>query len=315
MDLVVNCSRFPQAGETVLGTAFQTVPGGKGANQAVQAARLGTEVTLIGKVGNDAYGQELIRSVTAAGIHTDYISKSTVSPTAIGNVQVELNGRECENRIIVVPGANAELTYHDIAFLEDTIGFYDMLMLQMEIPMAVNRAAARLAFEAGVPVMLNPAPAAPLPPDLLQTVTYLSPNEQEAQMLTGMPTDNQADLKRLTRRFLRQGVKHTVLTLGKKGALFSDPTLFILRPCVDTAPPIDTTGAGDSFIGAFCAAVCRGMQPADALTFANTAASITVSRAGAQISLPFLREVAAAIQNTGIGLSQADALSVLFPDA
>lgn len=174
MDLIVSTEKFPGSGETVLGKSFRTAPGGKGANQAVQAARLGADVTMVGKVGGDSFGRELIASAQAAGIHTQHILQDPDNPSAIGNILLEVaEGQKSKNRIIVVSGANMAITPDDVAFVRDIVSEFDMVMLQLEIPMQINELVAQYAFEKGVPVMLNSAPSAPLSAALLSHLSLI----------------------------------------------------------------------------------------------------------------------------------------------
>lgn len=185
MDLIVSTEKLPGSGETILGNNFRTAPGGKGANQAVQAARLGSDVTMVGKVGEDDFGKRLVNSCKESGINTHYVAINHEVSSGIGNVLLEVNdSKTAKNRIIVVPGANMTITEDDVAFLKDTIDQYDMVMLQLEIPMRINELVAKYAFDKGVPVMLNPAPAAKLSAELLSCLTYISPNEHEAADIT-----------------------------------------------------------------------------------------------------------------------------------
>lgn len=297
MDLIVSTERFPNAGETVLGRSFRTAAGGKGANQAVQAARLGADVTMVGKVGNDDFGRSLVASCRAAGICTDYIFTDSSVSSAVGNVQLEERETGTQNRIIVVPGANMTLTTDDMGFLKDSIRQFDMVVLQLEIPMQINEIVAKHAHDKGIPVMLNSAPSAPLSPALLSCLTYLSPNEHEAYDLTGIRIRKQGkevsqkDLKDVTNTLLNKGVETVVITLGNAGAAVATRDELIYQPCIDAVKVLDPTAAGDSFIGAFATGVCAGMNHSQALTFANYTATLTVSRMGAQPSLPTLREV------------------------
>ena len=293
MDMIVSTEKFPNSGETVLGKAFRTAPGGKGANQAVQAARLGADVTMVGKVGNDEFGKSWIQSCVDAGIHTEHILIDPDTSSAIGNVMLEV-GKEksVKNRIIVVPGANMTITPQDVVFLKGTIQQYDMVVLQLEIPMEINELVAQYAFEQQVPVLLNSAPSAPLSKALLSHLTYLSPNEHEAADLTGIPIRkngnevNQQDLKAVVDSLLSKGVKNVVITLGNAGAMIANKDELIYHPCVDTVTVKDPTAAGDSFIGAFTTAICSGINHRRALRFANYTAALTVSKEGAQPSLP-----------------------------
>ena len=297
MDLIVSTNKFPNSGETVLGTSFQTAPGGKGANQAVQAARLGADVTMVGKVGNDDFGKRLVQSCKDSGIHTDFVAVDDTVSSAVGNVQLEVSENETRNRIIVVSGANMTITPQDIAFLKDTIDRYDMVILQLEIPMQINEIVAKYAFDKGVPVMLNSAPSAPLSDELLSCLTYISPNEHEAADLSGVKIRkdgkkiNEAEVKAAVNVLLAKGVKNVIITLGSAGAVVANAKESVYAPCVDVVEVKDPTAAGDSFVGAFTTAVCAGLNHSRALDFANYTATLTVSRMGAQPSLPKFDEV------------------------
>lgn len=291
MDLICSTPRFPQSGETVIGTDFHTASGGKGANQAVQAALLGAEVSMLGKVGQDDFGKQMIASLSAAGVNTEKILCSKTRPSAIGNIQLECTSAGTANRILVIPGANMDITEDDIICLKQTIRQFDMVVLQLEIPMEINVAVARIAHQSGVPVMLNSAPSAPLSEELLSCLTYLSPNEHEASDLTGIEVRDIDSARQAAECLMEKGVKNVLITLGSKGAVFANKDVFLHSPCVDYGPVVDPTAAGDSFIGAFCTAICLGVAPKEALVFANHTAGITVSRMGAQPSLPKLCEV------------------------
>jgi len=296
MDLIVTTELFCNAGETVIGNGFATAPGGKGANQAVQAARLGADVTMVGKVGNDDFGRTLIDSVKKSGVNTDRIFMTENAPTAIGNVQIQKNQKGTENRIIVVPGANFELTVDDIEFLKEEIETYDMVILQHEIPQAVNIAVAKYAKAKGVPVMLNPAPSAKVPTELISCLSYISPNEHEVADIIGIEPLGDDAISAAISAIHNMGVSNVLITLGKAGCAFSDGQGIMKSQSVDVAPVIDPTAAGDSFIGAFCTAISSGIAPKDALLFANCTAGITVSRMGAQTSLPTFEEVISVIK-------------------
>ncbi|MBC5733079.1 MULTISPECIES: ribokinase [Lawsonibacter] len=297
MDLIVSTQRLPENGETVLGTGFRTAPGGKGLNQAVQAARLGAQVEMMGCVGRDAYGDTMLACAREAGVDVSHVKRTDQAPSAIGNVQLfQRSDGSTQNRIVVVPGANLLLTQADVAFLREKIGGFDMVMLQLEIPLPVNIAVARYARAAGVPVMLNPAPAAPLPADLLSAVTYLSPNENEAELLSGVPlhrTEHGIDLKRVEHAaaVLRdKGAAHVIVTLGDVGSAYLGKE-FLHCPSVSGIQAIDPTAAGDSYIGALSVALAGGEPVDEAMRRATHTAAITVSRMGALPSLPTLAEV------------------------
>lgn len=303
MDLICSAPRFPRSGETVIGTDFSTAPGGKGANQAVQAARLGAEVAMVGRIGDDDFGRRILDSLAASGVDTEGVTLSE-RPTAIGNIQLEVTEAGTANRILVVPGANMDWTERDIAGLEARIPSADMLILQLEIPTEVDLAAARAARRHGVPVMLNSAPSAPIPEELCACLDYISPNEHEAYDLTGVRVTDLATAREAAERLCARGVRNVIITLGSRGAVFFDGARFLHGPCVDYAPTVDPTAAGDSFVGAFCTAVCLGAEPEEALTFANHTAAITVSRMGAQPSLPSLAEVVAFLEKNGRDVSR-----------
>ncbi len=299
MDLIVSTSRVPNEGETVIaGLDFKTASGGKGANQAVQAAKLGADVTFVGKVGDDSFGREMVAAVSAAGVNTDYVLMDNKVSSGVGNVILECKpGQKAKNRIIVVPGANMTITRDEIAFLKDTIKNYDMVILQLEIPMEINETVASYAYETGVPVMLNSAPSAPLSPDFLKKLSYISPNEHEAADLTGIPINRNEGIldmdsvKKAASKLLEMGVKNVIITLGSSGVAFMNSETFIYKPCIDIVKVVDPTAAGDSFVGSFCTAVASGRSHEEALDYANYTATLTVSRMGAQPSLPTNDEV------------------------
>lgn len=299
MDLIVTTERFCSAGESVIGCGFNTAAGGKGANQAVQAARLGADVTMVGMVGNDDFGRNLINSAKESGVNTDYIFVTDNAPTAVGNVQIQKNSEGTENRIIVVLGANFELKAEDIASLEDKISNFDMVMLQHEIPKEVNLKVAKLAKAKGIPVMLNPAPAAEVEKELISCLTYISPNEYEAEAIVGIKPEGDDAIGKAVDGLHSMGVKNVLITLGKEGCAFSNGKTVINSPSIDIAQVVDPTAAGDSFMGAFCTAVASGIAPEDALLFANCTAGITVSKMGAQTSLPTFDEVMSLMTEKG----------------
>ena len=309
MDLIVSTKRFPASGETVIGTDFSTAPGGKGANQAVQAARLGAAVTMIGKVGEDDFGKQLLDSAKNSGVDISRIKICSDAPSAIGNVQLEIGEKHTANRIIVVPGANMKLTVDDVAFLAESISDYDMVMLQHEIPTQVNLAVARFAKKAGVPVMLNPAPAADVPSELISCLTYISPNEHEAFDIIGIAPDSSEKMTSAVEKLRELGVSNVLITLGKDGCVFSDGTVFLKGDCVDSGAVVDSTAAGDSFMGAFCTAVAFGIDVETAMLIANCTAGITVSRMGAQTSLPTHAEVLEVMRKNGFNTTEFEKIA------
>ncbi len=305
-DLIVSTARFPEAGETVLGFDFQTASGGKGANQAIQAARLGAHVTMVGKVGDDIYGRELIASCTENGIDCSHVMVDEKAPSSIGNVQLQMSqdGRS-QNRIIVVPGANMAIREEDIAFLEAEIEGYDMVLLQLEIPMRINERVVDMAYRKNVPVMLNSAPSDRISDSLLSKLAYISPNEYEAADLTGVTIRrdgrkvNEEDVKGAIRKLLEKGVKNVLITLGAAGAAFGNRKEFFLCPAVERIIAVDPTAAGDSFVGAFSTLVSMGIGHERAVCIANHVGALTVSRMGAQPSLPTLEQVRALLRERG----------------
>lgn len=292
MDLIVTTRRFPDKGETVLGGAYTTASGGKGANQAVQAARLGAQVTMVGKVGKDAFGDALLESAAASGVDISRVLRSETEPSAVGNVQIEVENGQSNNRIIVVSGANMAITPDDVAFLKEDVAKYDMVILQLEIPMEINCLVAQYARDKGVPVMLNSAPYAPIPEELLKNITYISPNEHEAALMTGRTLETDEDVRNALKAIQSMGVRNALITLGSRGvAYLSEDGELLIAPAAKNLPVKDPTAAGDSFVGAFCTAVCAGMSLEKALTFANYTAGVTCCRMGAQPSLPKVAEV------------------------
>ncbi len=297
-DLTVSTNRFPEVGETVLGCGFQTASGGKGANQAIQAARLGAHVTMVGKVGDDIYGKEMIDSCAECGIDCSRVMINKNAPSAIGNVQLQIDkDGKTQNRIIVVPGANMTITIEELSFLEKEIKNYDMVLLQFEIPMEVNEFVIECAYRNGVPVMLNPAPSAPLSDSIMPKLTYISPNEHEAADLTGVTIRhdgahvNSDDVKAAINVLLDRGVKNVLITLGTAGAAFGNENEFFICPSLQNIVAVDPTGAGDSFVGAFSTLVSMGVDHEKSVRIANYVGALTVSKMGAQPSLPWLENV------------------------
>lgn len=305
MDLIATTERAPGPGETVAGTGFRTAPGGKGANQAVQCARLGAHVTMAGRVGDDAFGREALQSVRTAGVDLSRVTADPSAPTGVAHILVEDTPQGVQNRITIVPGANFTLTPADLAWMEDGVRAFDMVLLQFELPMDVVEAAAGWAHAAGVPVMVNPAPAAPISDRLLACADYLSPNEHEAAQLPGLPLRagpegvEAADLERVAAWFRARGVKELLVTLGENGAALAGTEGMLRVPCVPMERVADPTAAGDSFVGAFCTGLCAGLEREAALAFASHAAALTVFRMGAQPSLPTLGEVQTLLRERG----------------
>ncbi|MDR2687691.1 MAG: ribokinase [Oscillospiraceae bacterium] len=281
MDLCVETPRVPAMGETVLGGGFSASPGGKGANQAVAAARLGACVAMLGRAGGDAFGARLIENLRANGVGTEHIRITQDAPTGVAVIL--LHNRD--NCIVVDPGANALLSPEDISGAEGVIAASDVLVLQLEIPPDTARRAMELARAHGVTVLLNPAPAQRLPADFLALADILTPNRSESEILTG-----EADAEQAARALLRMGIPRVVVTLGGKGVLYSEGGRMVRKPACP-ARAVDTTAAGDCFTGALAAALAGGAEFGRAVGFAQAAAALAVTRRGAQESLPTLAQV------------------------
>lgn len=287
MDLVVRSPRHPKPGETIIGGDFRRIPGGKGANQAVAAARLGARVEMIGRVGGDGFGSELLANLRAAGVGTGGILQDAAAATGVALIVVDAQG---QNAIVVASGANMRVTAGDVDRAMSALGGAAAVLLQLESPLPVVAHAARLGRHHGARVILNPAPAQPLDADLLALIDYLVPNESETELLTGIQVRDARSRKRAADKLLQQGVGTVVLTLGEHGALLvnSDGATHIPAFRVEV---VDTTAAGDAFVGALGVALAEGQSPTKAMRFASAAAAISVTRMGAQPSLPTRAEV------------------------
>lgn len=281
MDLVAYVARAPRRGETVTGREFRTCPGGKGANQAIAAARAGATVSMIGAVGSDAYGGQLRAALDQSGVETDLLRTTSDAPTGTAHIVVDDEG---DNAIVVIPGANATLTALSSGD-EALIASADALLLQLEVPLDGVRAAAEAARRHGVRTVLTPAPAKPLPPELLAAVDLLVPNEHEAAALTGIPEP------RAAAQALLSQVPEVVVTLGAAGSLYAGRDAEPLTVAAPQVTAVDTTGAGDTFVGALAVALCEGKSAAQALSWASTAASLSVRRPGASASMPYRTEI------------------------
>lgn len=287
-DMVVNCQRLPRPGETVLGGEFMMNPGGKGANQAVAVARLGGDVAFIGKVGDDVFGQRTREQLAGEGIDIAHLGVVADCASGVALINVDADGENC---ITVASGANAMLRGSDIDAAADLIAAADIVLMQLEVPLPTVVHAARLAKSKGVTVVLNPAPAplTPLPVELLENVDILIPNRTELELLSGLPTDD--TVAPAVERMKGLGVKSLVVTLGSKGALIcQDGSNTHLVPSFKVKA-VDTTAAGDTFCAALCVALAEGKTIDEAVLFGNLAASLTVTRAGAQNAIPTRVEV------------------------
>ncbi len=282
MDLVVRVAHHPQVGETILADDFHTFPGGKGANQAVAAARLGGQVQMVGRVGVDGYGDSLLQTLARDGVDTQRILRTPDAPTGIALIPVDARG---QNIIIVVSGANARVTPADVLAAEEVIAGAGILLVQLETPLDAVTQATELAHKHGVRVVLNPAPAQPLAPSLLARIDYMIPNQSELALLTGLESPRAA-----IRRLQGWGVERVILTLGEDGVLVVDGEKEMHLPA-HRVNVVDTTAAGDAFVGAFAVALIEGRSLVDAAAWANSAGALAVTRAGAQPSLPTRGEV------------------------
>jgi ribokinase len=286
-DMVVKVPTLPAPGETVLGGRFVIAAGGKGANQAVAAARLGGDVTFVCRLGTDMFGERSLERLKKEGLNTRHVVRDESSPSGVALIMVDERG---ENLIAVAPGANGQLSVEDAESAREAIALSSVLLLQLEIPLDTVRRAARLGKEAGAVVILNPAPARPLDDQLMQEISILTPNAGEAKLLTGIePRDPESCWKAAT--LLRnRGVESVVITLGREGAFLSTGDHFELIPG-RSVEAVDATAAGDAFNGALAHGLASGKELREAVELANRAAALSVTRLGAQPSLPTRKEL------------------------
>lgn len=292
MDLVVRAPHHPHPGETILGGAFHTFPGGKGANQAVAAARLGARVTMIGRVGTDAFGAALIQTLEQDGVDTNQVLRDTTAATGVALITVDAAG---QNTIVVASGANAHVTPDDVSAAEAAFTGAAVVLLQLECPLPAVARAVELAGHHGVPVVLNPAPAQPLDAALLSGVDYLIPNQTELALLSGI--EDPAATRAAVTRLRSAGVHRVIVTLGADGTLVvenSAETHLAAHP----VSVVDTTAAGDAFVGAFAVALTEGRSTYEAAQWGNAAGALAVTRAGAQPALPLRFEVEALLMGS-----------------
>ncbi|GAA4852564.1 ribokinase [Paenibacillus vulneris] len=277
MDLVVTSAKRPGAGETVLGDSFSTVPGGKGANQAVAAARLGADVTMIGRVGDDPFGVEIVNNLKRNHVSVDYVEPVTHCGSGTAHIILA----EGDNSIVVIKAANNEVTPHYIDRSLDAFNKADMVMIQQEMPEETVTHVSRICRKLGIPLLLNPAPARPLEKEVIENAAYLTPNEHEAKMIFADMTVSEA---------LRKYPNKLFITEGSRGVRYFDGTQEVLVPSYKVEA-VDTTGAGDTFNAAFAVALAEGKPVYESVRFANRAASLSVTKFGAQGGMPSRQEV------------------------
>ncbi|MFM0205455.1 ribokinase [Paraburkholderia fungorum] len=287
-DLVLRCATLPVGGQTVQGSDFRRLPGGKGANQAVAAARMGAAVRFIGAVGSDEAGRDARANLSAEGIDVRHLK--AVTDVATGTAMILVDESSGQNCIALYEGANAHVDIELVDSAAADIASAALLVCQLETPQAATLHAARIARDAGVTVLLNPAPAVPLDAELLELVDILVPNESEAMVLAGQAASDRFDHDRVLDALHMTGVRAVLVTLGAQGVMYSDGATQ-RRYQAYAAHAVDTSGAGDAFIGAFVAALVSGSPVERAIDFAQRAASISVTRHGAMASLPFKHEL------------------------
>lgn len=286
-DLTIKTERIPRTGETIIGGVFSEGGGGKGANQAVAAARAGAKVSFIARVGNDALGKAGVQRLTAEGINTKYIFQDNDVATGVAFIVVDERG---ENSIVVASGANAKLSSSDIEVAHSELSSADVLLVQLESPIETIHSAIKKSHEKGAMVILNPAPAQALSSKILTDIDVITPNKVEAEMITGIKVSDEESLQSIVLKFFESGVKNVIITLGSKGMYVGCSESMKLMPAYKVCP-VDSTGAGDIFSGSLAAFLAEGMSMESAVKMAAASASISVTRLGAQSSAPNRREI------------------------
>lgn len=286
-DMIIKVDRLPKSGETILGGVFTTAAGGKGANQAVAAARAGGNVTFIGRVGQDMFGEMAVNGFRVNGINTEHVVRDRANPSGVALIYVAQNG---QNSIAVASGANSKLSPADVRKANSSFSKANVVLLQLETPLKTVRFAAEVAAANGLRVVLNPAPAQALPPSLLNGLYLLTPNEIEAELLTGVIVHNEVAAAQAADTLLSRGVQNVIITMGAKGAFVAGSRLRRFVPAYKIRA-VDATGAGDVFNGALAVAIAEGKTLFEAAAFANAAAAFSVTRLGAQPSAPARKEI------------------------
>jgi ribokinase len=286
-DMVIRTQKLPLPGETVLGKDFIINPGGKGANQAVAAARLGGDVTLVAKVGDDLFGKQALEHFRKENINISFVSTDSEVPSGVALIGVDARG---ENSIMVAPGSNSNLTVENVGMAINHVQRGSIILVQLEIPMETVAFSIRKGHNAGCKVIFNPAPASAIDNRLLRHVEVITPNELEAEILTGIRVLDIPTAQRAAQKLHEMGVANVIITLGSKGAYLLNDSVQMLLPSPPVTP-VDTTAAGDCFNGALAVALSEGLAIDQAVSFACEAASISVTRMGAQSSMPYKKEV------------------------
>ncbi|HSQ89797.1 ribokinase [Romboutsia sp.] len=286
MDLVVNVDEMPKKGQTLIGSQFKEVPGGKGANQAVAMARLNGNVSMIGKVGNDGFGQTLVNALKKDNVNTDYI-KVEEGPSGVALITVDKNA---ENSIVVAPGANFRVLREDIDKCIDGIKESDIVVVQLETPLDTIKYALQESKKLGKYTILNPAPAVKLDDDIIKNVDLLTPNETELEILSGLKIENEDDIIKAAEIMIQKGVKQLIVTLGSKGSLYIDKDNIKFKKSYKV-DALDTTAAGDSYTGALAVAFSQDKDIEEAMDFASRVGALCVMKEGAQTSLPTIQDV------------------------
>lgn len=286
-DMVIVTDHFPVPGETILGGKFLMNPGGKGANQAVAAARLGGQVSFISKVGQDVFGQQAIQNLLHEGIDVSAVYIDQENPSGVAQIIVD---KHAENCIVVAPGANLSLNRNDIDNAIDLIEKASILLVQLEVPLDTIMYAINKATSLNKKVILNPAPATPLSDEILSTLHIITPNETETELLTGVKVTDIATARQAAGHLLDKGVHSVIITMGAKGAFIFNKSIekMISAPNVTA---VDTTAAGDTFNGALAVSLANGYSLENAVNFANRAAAFAVTKMGAQSSIPYLSDI------------------------
>jgi ribokinase len=287
-DVAFRTEKLPAWGETYMGSGFKLGPGGKGSNQAVAAARAGAKVSFISKLGRDAFGDLARKTYREEGIDTTHLLDTD---SATGAAAIIIDAVKGENAIIVVPGACFELTPHEVEQARDLIGGAVIFVTQLELSLPTVEYGLKLARSLGVPTILNPAPGCKLPDSIFQYCDYITPNESEAEILTGIRVASLADAELAADALLARGVRNAVITLGAQGALVKNATIRRHVPACDAGAVVETTGAGDAFNGGFAVALAENKDIVQAARFGCAVAGISVTRPGTAPSMPFRKEV------------------------